>query len=266
MKRVDIAGTSLATVDQGDGSPLLLVHGFPLDHTMWNAQIEEFSGRWRVIAPDLRGFGQSGGAHEVVTMEEFAADLAALLDALDVTEPVVFCGLSMGGYIAWQFWRNFSFRLGALVLCDTRAVADTAEAAKVRRETAERVVREGTAWLATSMIEKLLSEATIRDRPEIVDAIRQTIGSANPQGVAAASRGMAQRVDATAWLASIDVPALVAVGQHDAISTVDEMRGIAGTIPRAQFAVIPDAGHVSPMENPRALNAAVSGFLEGLSQ
>ena len=105
MKTLEVNGIELATLDRGSGPPVLLVHGFPLDHTMWDAQVEALSEQYRVIAPDLRGFGRSGVTEGKVTMEQFADDLAGLLDGLEVAGPVVFCGLSMGGYVAWEFWR-----------------------------------------------------------------------------------------------------------------------------------------------------------------
>lgn len=120
LKQIDIAGTTLSVADVGHGPPILFVHGFPLDHSMWRHQIAELSRDHRCIAPDLRGFGQSRVTAGKVSMEQFADDLAELLDALGVTEPVVFCGLSMGGYIAWPFVRRHATRLRALILCDTR--------------------------------------------------------------------------------------------------------------------------------------------------
>ena len=118
-----VNGIRLATVDQGRGPPVLLIHGFPLDHSMWDGQIETISSRYRVLAPDLRGFGQSGVTDASVSMEQHADDLAALMDALGIADPIVLCGLSMGGYIAFEFWRKYSPRLRALVLCDTRSCA-----------------------------------------------------------------------------------------------------------------------------------------------
>ena len=133
-------------------------------------------------------------------MEQFADDLAAWLDALAIREPVVFCGLSMGGYIAFQFWRRFAARLRGLILCDTKAVADTPEGAAARQSTAERVLREGTAPVVEAMLPKLLAESTERQRPELVERLRSMIAAGNPQGIAAAARGMAERPDMTGAL------------------------------------------------------------------
>jgi pimeloyl-ACP methyl ester carboxylesterase len=251
----------LHVVEHGRGMPVVLVHGFPLDHSMWDAQIAALGQRWRVIAVDLRGFGASQVTSGTVTMDEMADDLAGLLDALGVGEPVVLVGLSMGGYVAFAFWRKHARRLRALVLCDTRAVADAPEAAKARHELAERVLAEGTAVAAEAMIPKLFGATALENEREAVEATRRAILANPPQGVAAALRGMAARPDVTADLGRIVLPTLVIVGQQDAISTVDEMRGIAKAIGGAEFVVIPRSGHMTPVENPAAFNEAIEQFL-----
>src|SRR5947209_8221082 len=139
MKVVDLGDIAMAFEDRGAGRVLLFIHGFPLDHTMWQAQIDEFSRDYRVLAPDLRGFGASPLGDGEVTMRRYADDLALLLDRLDIHEKIIFCGPSMGGYVAWQFWRKYAQRLAALVVCDTRAVADTPQARDGRAELAAKV-------------------------------------------------------------------------------------------------------------------------------
>ena len=261
IPRVRAGHVELAVIDRGAGPPLVLVHGFPLDHSMWQPQIDFFSTRRRVVAPDLRGFGASQIVSGTASMEAMADDLDVLLDALGITEPVVVCGLSMGGYVALQFWRKYARRLRALVLCDTRAVADTPEAARLRSQQVDLVLREGMAPLAEAMLPKLFAAATFASQPGVVAGQRSTILAARAEGVAAALLGMAARPDATDYLPRIALPTLVVVGQHDAISTVDEMRGMARAIPEAELVVIPDAGHMSPLENPAAFNAALEQFL-----
>ena len=253
---------TLHVVEAGQGSPLLLVHGFPLDHSMWRGQIDELSRQFRVIAPDLRGFGKSTAPDaDIITMEQFADDLARLLDELRVTEPITFCGLSMGGYIAWQFWKRHADRLAALILCDTRAAADAEEMARGRRLAASRVVEEGLAEFANGMIPKLFAESTIADNPALVEATLDVMVAAPPRAVAAALRGMAERADMSAELSKINVPALVVCGEHDPISPSDEMRAIAADMPHAQFVEVADAGHMAPLEQPDRVNNAIRGFL-----
>jgi pimeloyl-ACP methyl ester carboxylesterase len=265
MKKQTVNGIQLAYVDQGAGRPLVLVHGFPLDHTMWHAQIDALSGDYRVIAPDLRGFGQSGVSEGTVSMQQFADDLAALLDALEVDEPVVLCGLSMGGYVAWQFWRRHSPRLGGLILCDTRAVGDTPEAAAARREMAERVLREGPAPLVAQMMPRLFAPSTAEEHPEVAESLRRVMMQTDPRGIAAAARGMAERPEMVSKLREIDCPVLVIVGELDVISTAEEMRGIAGAIPHARLVEIAGCGHMSPLERAAEVSTAMREFLEGLA-
>ncbi|MDA1164231.1 MAG: alpha/beta fold hydrolase [Planctomycetota bacterium] len=264
MKKVTVNGITLAVVDEGTGPPVLFVHGFPLSHAMWQAQLSEFANDYRVIAPDLRGFGSSDVTEGTVTMEQHADDLAALLDELNVDEPIVFCGLSMGGYIAWQFQQKYPERLRALILCDTRAIADTPEGVDNRQRLAKMVVENGSAAVATAMLPNLFSPITSERQQSLIDELRETIVATSPQGIAAASLGMAQRPDVTTTLPAIQTPTLLIVGVDDRISTVEEMRGITAAMPNARLVEIPEAGHMSPLENPERVNQAIHDFLQGL--
>ena len=266
-------GAEPRTVDRGDGPVVLLAHGFPLDHRMWEGQIAVLSAQYRVVAPDLRGFGASAGktetalskpAGEPATMDQMADDLAALLDAKEIFEPIVLAGLSMGGYVALSFWRRHADRLRALVLCDTRAEADTPETAAARRRTADRAAREGTAFLCDDMLPRLLAAPTFEQSPEVVALARRMILEAPPLAVAAAALGMAARPDATAWLPRIDCPALLVVGGEDAITPPASMRAMARSMPRARVVEIPGAGHLARLERPAEFNAALLDFLATL--
>lgn len=262
MTTISTNGTQLHVVKQGAGSPVLLVHGFPLDHTMWQAQFEHLSTSRQAIAPDLRGFGSSEPVDPAgVSMETFADDLAGLLDALEVSEPVCLCGLSMGGYIALAFVRKHRDRLGSLILCDTKATPDDAAAKKLREQTALKVLESGPEFLAEAMAEKLFSEQTRAEQPEIVRQTQETIRTTRRESIAAASRGMAARPDSTDLLPTIDLPTLVLVGEHDAITTTQEMRSMAAALPQATFVEVADVGHMAPLEAPHAVNAAIDHFL-----
>ncbi len=261
MKTRTVNGVKVAYLERGTGPAVLLVHGFPLDHTMWSAQLEALCDRHRVIVPDLRGFGRSGVTPGTVTMEQFADDLAALLDGLGIGEPVALGGLSMGGYVAFQFVRKHARRLAALMLCDTRAVADTPEQVENRRQTADRLERDGTSWLPETMIPRLFAKSTVESRPEIVAAMREVMAAGDPRGLAAASRGMALRPNATTLLERIACPTLVLVGAEDALSPAAEMRRIASAIEKSRCVEIPAAGHMAPVEQPQAVNAALGAFL-----
>lgn len=258
---VQAGGCRFQVFDRGQGPPLLFVHGFPLDHTMWSGQLEHFAATHRVIAPDLRGFGRSDATPGLVTMEQMADDCAALLDALGVAGPVTYCGLSMGGYVGWQFVRKYAPRLRGLVLCDTRAVPDSPEAADNRRKLAAHVLAHGTEAVASAMLPKLFAPATVETHPELVEATRRVILAAQPAGVAAAQEGMAARPDARPLLASIRVPTLVVVGEADAISPPQEMRELAGAIAGSRFVALAGAGHMAPLEQPERFNAALAEFL-----
>lgn len=255
--RVSTGAVELNVTLRGHGAPILLVHGFPLDHTMWAGQFAALAETHRVIAPDLRGFGVSQVTAGTVSMEQMADDLAALLDALEIDQPIVLCGLSMGGYVAFQFWRKYAARLQKLILCDTRAAPDTPQAAQGRLELAAKVEASGTGILAETMIPKLFAPRSAAR----VDLQHEVILRTPPQGAAAALRGMAARADARPWLAEIQLPTLVVVGEHDAISPVDEMRTIAEGISGAELVVVPGVGHMAPLEDPVTVNAALAKFL-----
>jgi len=245
--------------------PVLLVHGFPLDHTMWQFQLGGLVDLGRIIAPDLRGFGRSVPCDRpILTMETLADDLAAILEALQVEEPIVFCGLSMGGYVAWEFWRRHGQRLRGLILCDTRAAPDSPEAAAQRLENAAKVMDQGVKFFAEMMVARLFCPQTAEKQPDLVAAIRQVMENTLPQSVAATLRGLAQRVDARPWLSQINVPTLVLVGEHDVVSPPDEMDSMAQAIPGSKFVKIPEAGHLAPLENPTAVNLAIREFLSNL--
>ena len=193
-------------------------------------------------------------------MEQFADDLARMLDALGVTQQVVFCGLSMGGYIGWPFWQRHQRRLRGMILCDTRAAADAPEAAANRRVMAERVEAEGQTFLADSMLPRLFGERAQRELPHVVAATREVMLQNNRGGIAAALRGMADRPDSTPLLSQISCPTLLICGHDDVISPAKEMRDIAAAIPGGTFVDIPNCGHMSTLEDAAAVNHAIREF------
>lgn len=258
MPKLTVNGVDLNVVDRGSGRPILFVHGFGLDHRMWQSQLAAFQETHRVIAPDLRGFGGSGVTPGTVTMEQFADDVLALLDALGVEGPVCYCGLSMGGYIAWPFLRNFASRVDSLVLCDTRAIPDTSTAAERRLMLADAVLQYGSQAAVEVFLPLLFPSSEPR---EAVDAVRSMIAEADPEGIAAALRGMAERPDSTDLLAQIDVPTLVICGSEDRITPPADVRAMADGIPQARFVELPGAGHVPTLEQPDVVNDLLREFL-----
>lgn len=245
----------------GAGRHLLLIHGFPLDHTMWRNQINGLSDRYTVIAPDLRGFGESAISTEAIGMDQYAEDLAELLDKLHVKEPVAVCGLSMGGYIALEFATRYPERMGRLILCDTKAEADTDEAARQRIATAEEVLIKGTAGLAEGMIPRLFAQASLERRADAVEETRQVILNTSPVGVASALRGMAVRKDFTDQVADIECDTLLICGSDDDITPAAGMKQLAERFSRAEYVEIADAGHLSPLERPAEVNVAIRSVL-----
>jgi 3-oxoadipate enol-lactonase len=254
----------MAYDDEGRGEPLVLLHGFPFDRSMWREQSRAFGETCRVVAPDLRGQGETslGETKGAATMEEMAADVAALLDGLNIERAVV-GGLSMGGYVALAFCRAFPGRVRALVLADTRAQGDTEDARRTREETALRALSEGMAPIADAMMPKLLSAGTRERRPETVARVREMMLATKPEGAAAALRGMALRRDQTDLLEEIEAPTLVVVGSEDAITPPAEAEAMRDKIKGARLVVMEGAGHLSNVERPEEFNRALSDFLRG---
>jgi pimeloyl-ACP methyl ester carboxylesterase len=253
----------LAFSDEGTGPVVVLLHGFPLNRSMWDAQVRALAPSHRVIVPDLRGHGESPAPDAVYAMDLMAEDVVEMLDGLGIVEPVVVGGLSMGGYVALALALNHPDRILGLVLADTRAAADAPEAAAKREETARAVVKSGDlSEVIEGMVPRLFSRSTFRDRPGLIPPIKAAMEQTTPAGVAGALRGMACRPDRRDRLKEIACPVLVAVGEDDAISPPDEARAIVESLPDARLAVIPHAGHLAPYENPDAFNPALLDFLK----
>jgi 3-oxoadipate enol-lactonase len=261
---VTVNDVRLFCSDRGaaDLPPLLLVHGFPLDHTMWAAQSAGLSRTFRVVAPDLRGHGRSDVPVAPYGMDELADDLAALMDRLGIEQAVV-GGLSMGGYVALAFWRRHPHRVRALLLADTRAEADS-EVARAGRGAAIAKAREkGSAAIADDMLPRLLAPHNLA-RHEIERRLYNMMAWQPRLGMAGSLAAMRDRPDSRPTLTTITVPTLVIVGDEDAITPAADSEALAEAIPGARLVVIPGAGHMSPMEAPRAFNRAVRAFLAEL--
>ncbi len=267
MPFLTIDGARVHYLDAGSGDPpVVLLHAFPFPAAMWEAQIDALSPRWRVVAPDLPGFGQSEplGDPSVASMEAMARLVGRLVDELDLP-PAVLGGLSMGGYVAFAFLRDHASRVRGLVLADTRAGADTAEVRERRTKQQEDVRQGGTASLIETLLGTLLSEHTREHRPDVVDKTRQLMQQASPEGVVAALEAMKRRPDVSEELAAVDVPTLLVVGENDKTSPVDVMREMQERMANARLTVIPSVGHLSSLEAPEEFNAELRRFLEELA-
>ncbi len=262
-QRLTVNGVSLAVELAGEGPALLYIHGFPLDRTIWRHQLAGIP-HWRGLAPDLRGLGQSAAPDLGYSMGTYAADLAALLDTLGI-EQVVLCGLSMGGYVAFEFLRRYRERVRGVVLISTRAEADTPESRRTRDASAALVRERGAAALAEQMLPGMLAPASLQTRPEIAADLRRLMGAAPVPGIVGALAAMRDRPDSRPLLPSLEaLPALVLAAEEDQIIGLESARAMAEAIPQASLRIIPGAGHVCTLEQPGAVNGALLDFLRGL--
>jgi 3-oxoadipate enol-lactonase len=258
---IDTARTRLAVHTSGSGLPLLLLHGFPLDHRMWRRQAA-LADHVRLIVPDQRGFGGSGGPGPA-DIAQLADDAVALLDALHVTRPAAVCGLSMGGYVAQHVAVRHPDRVAALVLVDTRLDADTPEARAARADLAAKVGRIGQRIVAEAMIPRLLSASTGSDpdRVAVEQELREMIQAQPIPTIQAALAALGSRPDMTEAMRHVAVPTLLVVGAEDAITPPACLEEAERIMPQARLLVVPRAGHMVPMESAAVFNRAVLEFL-----
>lgn len=257
-----VNGIRLFYTEHGQGLPVLLIHAFPVNSALWQEQIAQHTmlGNVRLIVPDLRGFGQSDTPEGPYRMETLADDLAALLDHLAI-ERAVLAGVSMGGYIAFAFFRRHAERLQGLVLANTRAIADSEEGKAGRETNAQLALREGVGIIADMMLPKLVAP-TAPD--ELKANLRAIIEQHSPVGIAGALRGMALRPESVSLLPQINVPTLLVGGRDDQITQRAEYDEMHAGIPGSELVIIEEAGHLACFEKPTAFNAAVATFLKRL--
>lgn len=263
MTKALIRGIEIGYDEVGVGTPVVLLHGYPFNRTMWTDQIEILSARHRVLAPDLRGHGETSATGGSATMEEMAKDVSDLMEKLNISRAAV-CGLSMGGYVALALYRMFPLRARALVLADTRPGPDNEEGRANREVQAKKALDEGMAGIADAMLPKLLAPGTVAKNPAAVARVREMILKTKPEGAAAALRGMAQRRDQTSFLSRVVAPALIVVGREDMITPLAESELMRREIGGSRLEVIEGAGHVSNIEQPEKFNSALGKFLRDL--
>ena len=263
----EIRGIRLSYDDAGTGAPVLLIHAFPFDRRMWAAQVAALTAAgYRAIAPDVRGFGASEAPPGPYPLDELAADLLALLDHVGVEQAVV-GGLSMGGYIAFRLFQQAPARVRALVLADTRAGADSPQAAATRHERAALAEREGVAPVVAAMLPGMFARGELEAAdPALVEHVRSLMLGTSAAGVAGGLRGLAARPDSTPDLPSIACPTLVICGADDVLTPPAEAHLMAERIPGARLEIIPSAGHLSNLERPADFNRVLLDFLAGLDE
>ncbi len=253
--------SELACTDVGHGEALVFLHGFPFHRELWKPQVQAFKSHYRVIAPDLRGFGASDATGNVTAMADFAEDLHDLAATLGLGR-FVLIGHSMGGYVALSYAHRYPESLRALVLLGTRSGPDSPEAAAARRALADRTLQAGTDEVIQAMAARML--ASPHPPASLQAEVRRLMGASGPPGLAAALRGMAARPDAGPWLGDIQVPTLVITGEEDAIMPPAEAEALARAIPGATLARLPGAGHLAGLEHPEAFNDLLRHWLDNL--
>ena len=253
---------ALHYVARGDGVPVLFVHGFPLDHTLWAAQLDGLSDVARTIALDLPGFGESGYAGQA-SVDAYADEVVCVLDAAGV-ERAVIAGLSMGGYVALALWRRHRARVRALVLADTRAGADSEAGRASRRELIALAHERGAGAVAERMMEGMVGESTRTRAPELVSQLREMLARQSVHGMVGALEAMMARPDSTPDLATIDVPTLVVVGDEDVLTPPRESHALHEGIRGSRLELLAGAGHASAVERPAAFNLVLRDFLAAL--
>ncbi|HVE56744.1 MAG TPA: alpha/beta fold hydrolase [Pyrinomonadaceae bacterium] len=261
MPTKQIRGIKTVYEDKGEGVPVVFVHGHPFDRSMWRGQTAEFCSDYRIIAPDLRGYGESEAVSDKLKFDDFAQDIAVLLDKLKVGD-IVLCGLSMGGQILFEFYRLFPQRVRALVLADTFAQLDRPEQKQARYDTAERLLREGMSDYAEEVLSKMIAPETIEKQPEVANHVLSMMRGTPPQGAAAALRARAERADYTTLLSKINVPTLIVVGSRDEFTPVADAEFMHEKISGSELAVIEGAGHMPNLENPVEFNRILNEFLQ----
>lgn len=251
---------TLAYEKEGQGPPIVLIHGFPLNRTMWRPQIEALRDRFTVVAPDLRGFGEAAGPMNDLTMDTYAGDVLSLLDSLGM-DRVALAGFSMGGYVAFRIVAKAAGRIGSLIMACSRAGPDSEEARQGRYKTIERIRTEGPDGFLEEFTSRLVGKTTKAARPAVLDAVRRNVGKPPAASLTAALAAMATRPDSLPLLAKIAAPTLVIVGDEDTVMPPDAGKEIAAGVKAGRLVTIPQAGHVSNLEAPEAFNQALGEFL-----
>lgn len=264
--RIEISpGISLSYQLSGTGQTIVFLHPFPMDHRLWQSQIEHFAPQYQVLTPDLRGFGNSDGfGAQTPSIEQMADDLNALLDVLKITEPIVLCGLSIGGYVALRFAQKYFSRLRGLVICDSRAQADTDETKAGR----DRMIAFAKEHTSVEIVEKVLSgllgKTSLRTRPELIERVKEIGSSQSQQAILDALAALRDRPDAIDWLPQITIPTLLIFGEEDALAPSHVIETLCAGLPQSTLVKLPKAGHFSALEQPEMFNSALEEYLNGL--
>lgn len=258
---IDLRGGTIVYTYTIDTPTIVLLHAFPLDREMWQPQFAALKERTRLLAIDLPGFGQSPPGREPFTVDAAADMVACLLKELGRSERVTLCGLSMGGYVAMSFARRYPDRLAGLILADTRSEPDDDVAKQNRARLIELAKEKGAAGVVEQMLPKLLCDATRANQPGVVETVRTIALRQSVEGLVNGLAALRDRPDASPGLEQVTVPTLILVGEHDAATPPALAAAMAARVQKSSVVTIPNAGHLSNLENPEAFNAAIINFL-----
>jgi 3-oxoadipate enol-lactonase len=263
MNRIKSGDAEIDYQVLGEGPPVVLLHPFPAHHELWLPAARPLSSRYRLILPDLRGHGDSGIGEGPATMEKHATDLERVLGDARV-ERAMFVGISIGGYILFEFWRRFRERVKALVLCNTKAQADNQEARTGRLQAATEVLERGTEPFFETTVQRLLGKTTRDTRPDLVEGALRMMRKMSAEDVAQVQRGMAERPDSVPALKTINVPTLLVTGDEDTLTGAPEAQLMQQNIPGSEIKIIPRAGHYSPWEQPEQVGSLLRQFVDSV--
>ncbi len=259
MKKV-INGISVFLEGDSNSKPIIFIHGFPYDHTMWKAQIDELSKYYFCVTYDIRGLGESPAVDGQFTMESFVDDLENIMNDLKLNKPVV-CGLSMGGYITLRALERSQEKFSALILCDTRSEADNNDGKLKRSAGIKRINTEGLSGFVKDFINNCFAEQFKTNKKEELNKIIEKSSEYNPLGVKGSLIAMLSRTDTTTVLSKINIPALLICGEKDIVTPPEVMKEMFHKIKNAEFVEIKNSGHMTPIENPDEVNSAIKKFL-----
>jgi 3-oxoadipate enol-lactonase len=245
----------------GDGPPVVLLHPFPANHELWLRAAQQLTSRYRVILPDLRGHGDSGVGEGPATMPKHAADISRVLDDAKLGR-AAFAGVSIGGYVLFEFWRRNRDRISALALIDTKAAPDTPEGRAGRLRSAADVLERGVEPFIENMLPKLLGETTRHARPDLVESAQKMMLKMSPDDISLVLKGMAERPDSITTLKTLGVPTLILVGDEDTLTPVADAELMKQNISGSQMKVIPKAGHYAVWEQPEETGKVLRQFFD----
>ena len=261
IKHVRSGDAEIAYEILGTGAPIVLLHPFPANHELWIPAAKALLPRYRLVLPDLRGHGESGAGEGPATMAKHAADLTRIL-AEENIDRAPFVGVSIGGYVLFEFWRRYPGRVQALVLCNTKAQADNAEGHAARLQAATDVLERGTEPFFEATVAKLLGQTTRTTRPDLVEGALRMMRKMSAEDVALVQRGMAERPDSIETLKTIHVPVWIITGDEDAATGVPEAELMKRHITGSEMKVVAKAGHYSPWEQPEEVGRLIRQFVD----